>query len=86
MVLEDLQEENVLVRSEASQSSKVVVDVGSTVSRELLFAGSHAIHHFAIIAVLMRAQGRTVSYDFGKAPSTLTYMRCVSGEAGVCAK
>lgn len=83
--LEGVQDEHIRIRSEASQSAQVVVNVGSTVSRELLFAGSHAIHHFAIIAVLMRAQGRDVSDDFGRAPSTLTYMRRMDSGQGVCA-
>lgn len=45
----------------------------STAGRELQFLRSHAIHHFALIALLLRAIGLPVEPDFGVAPSTLRY-------------
>lgn len=45
----------------------------STVSRELQFLVSHTVHHFAVIALLLRGHGREPGADFGVAPSTLKY-------------
>lgn len=43
----------------------------SSVMRELQFLLSHTIHHYAIIAVMMRFQGIEPGREFGVAPSTL---------------
>lgn len=45
----------------------------STVNRELLFLLSHTIHHYALIALLLRQGGIDVPADFGFAPSTLEH-------------
>jgi uncharacterized damage-inducible protein DinB len=47
----------------------------STVGRELQFLVSHTVHHYALIAVLLRLHGLEPSEDFGCAPSTLRYQR-----------
>ena len=44
--------------------------VRSTVGRELAFVASHTIHHFAIVALLLRDMGIGVPPRFGYAPST----------------
>lgn len=44
--------------------------VRSTVARELAFVASHTVHHFAIIALLLREMGVSVPPRFGYAPST----------------
>lgn len=49
----------------------------SSLARELAFVHSHAVHHFAIIAMLLRAAGRPPNPEFGVAPSTLRYRRAV---------
>ena len=46
---------------------------GSTVLRELQFLISHTVHHFALIAMILRDQGLSVPEGFGVAPSTLKY-------------
>ncbi len=46
---------------------------GSTVFRELQFLISHTVHHFALIAMILRDQGLPVSEGFGVAPSTLKF-------------
>ncbi len=46
----------------------------STVSRELQYLQSHTIHHFALISMILRSQGRRPADDFGVAPSTLQYL------------
>ena len=47
--------------------------IDSTPERELQFLASHTIHHYAIIALLMRIQGKEAPPEFGIAPSTLAY-------------
>jgi uncharacterized damage-inducible protein DinB len=47
----------------------------STVGRELQFLVSHTVHHYALIAVLLRLHGLEPSDEFGCAPSTLRYQR-----------
>ena len=49
--------------------------VPTTVARELCYLLDHAIHHYAVIAVVLRAQGVRVEREFGVAPSTLRYWR-----------
>ena len=45
----------------------------SSIGRELQVLSSHTIHHFALIAMTLRAHGVSVAPDFGMAPSTLRY-------------
>lgn len=47
----------------------------STLGRELQFLISHTVHHYAILAMILRAAGLTLDRDFGVAPSTLKYER-----------
>ena len=47
----------------------------STVERELQFLKFHAVHHFAIIAMILRVQGFEPPEDFGFAASTLQYLK-----------
>jgi hypothetical protein len=47
--------------------------VTSTLGRELESAASHTIHHYAVIALLLRARGIATPGDFGVAPSTLRH-------------
>ena len=46
----------------------------STVERELQFLRFHTVHHFAIIAMILKIQGIETPKDFGFAPSTLAYL------------
>ncbi|MGH8595242.1 MAG: hypothetical protein ACREXT_01140 [Gammaproteobacteria bacterium] len=43
----------------------------SCIGRELQFLLSHTVHHFALVAMLLRLQGFEPAADFGVAPSTL---------------
>lgn len=45
----------------------------SSVGRELQFLVSHTVHHYAVIAVLLRVRGFEPGRDFGVAPSTLKH-------------
>lgn len=47
----------------------------STVERELQFLKFHVVHHFAIIAMILKFQGFVTPEDFGVAPSTLQFLR-----------
>jgi uncharacterized damage-inducible protein DinB len=73
--LPTLVDQAVRVRSEISPHAQQMEEVGSTLKRELLFVTSHAVHHFALIAMLLRLQGMVVPADFGVAPATLTHQR-----------
>jgi len=57
---------------------KEVAVVDTTLARELVFAGSHAIHHFAMIQQISKAQKLVMPEQFGIAPATATYMRDTS--------
>lgn len=46
---------------------------GSTVRRELQFLISHTVHHYALIAMILRLQHIDPGVGFGVAPSTLRY-------------
>lgn len=45
----------------------------STVARELQFLISHTVHHYALIAFVLRHEGVSVPAGFGVSPSTLEY-------------
>ncbi len=47
----------------------------STIGRELQFLMSHTVHHYAVIAIILKIQGFDCDQDFGVAPSTLKYQR-----------
>ena len=53
----------------------------SSVSRELQVLSSHTVHHFALIAVTLRAHGVHMDPDFGMAPSTLRHLASQAREA-----
>jgi hypothetical protein len=46
---------------------------GSSVVRELEFLRSHTIHHYSLIAILLRFEGIEPGVEFGVAPSTLRH-------------
>ena len=45
----------------------------SSVGRELQALSSHTIHHFALVAITLKALEHPLDRDFGTAPSTLRY-------------
>ena len=47
----------------------------SSVARELQFLAGHTIHHYALIAVILRLENKEPAEGFGVAPSTLKYLR-----------
>lgn len=48
---------------------------GSTPLRELLFVAGHAVHHYALLRLVLRARGLTLPEDIGKAAATIRYER-----------
>ncbi len=52
----------------------------STIERELASLLSHTIHHYALVALILRAQGFECEAQFGVAPATLDYWK----RSGVC--
>ena len=47
----------------------------SSVDRDLQYLQAHTIHHYALIALILRLQGHEPGADFGVAPSTLRYRK-----------
>ena len=65
----------VWVRIEDSAGSRISEPfLASSVGRELQVLSSHTIHHFALMAMTLRALGVPIDSDFGMAPSTLRYL------------
>lgn len=73
-----------LSRQDAERQVEVKVDTAawddpslhwniSSVGRELQFLLSHTVHHYALIALVLRQQGFEPGSDFGVAPSTLEF-------------
>jgi len=72
------------LRVRADAPPELARDAGwsdSTVGRELVFGVSHTIHHFALIAMILRSLGGEPPEGFGVAPSTLYHWK----EVGRCA-
>ena len=64
---------NLPVKVLAADSSPDGNVISSTVGRELQYLLDHTIHHYAIIAIILKAQNIPVPEEFGVAPSTLKY-------------
>lgn len=54
----------------------------SSLLRELQMLSGHTVHHFALIAVLLRARGIEPEAGFGIAPSTLSFERQCAPKTG----
>lgn len=54
----------------------------STVARELQYLLGHTIHHYALVALMLRLRGFEPGAEFGVAPSTLKHWR----ESAPCAR
>jgi hypothetical protein len=61
------------VRSKVNYEVDAAPLIGSTVGREFMYAVAHAIHHYALIAVMCGIFDVRVPAGFGVAPSTLKY-------------
>jgi hypothetical protein len=68
-------EQSVVLSTEVSITTKKIQLVKTSVARELIFASSHAVHHYAIIAQIVHHQQKQPPTNFGIAPATATYLR-----------
>lgn len=67
------------VRCGITYGEKDAGAASSTLGRELMFCISHAIHHYAIIALILRSEDQTVPEGFGVAPSTVRHRLQLAG-------
>lgn len=49
--------------------------VESTLEREMMFLASHCVHHYALVALVLKRRGVRPSPEFGVAVSTLRFSR-----------
>lgn len=70
--------QDIMLTTEVSISECVVQQVPSSLARELIFVGSHAVHHFAMIKQISNMQQLALPNNFGIAPSTATHLRKVA--------
>lgn len=68
-------EKTVMVHSNVGIGTDNVMTVTSTFGREVMFACSHAIHHYATMKMIHQGLGGESSEQFGLAPSTASYLR-----------
>jgi hypothetical protein len=61
--------------TEISVHEQKVQSVPTSLARELVFTGSHAVHHYAMIAQIAQQQKMVLPSSFGIAPATATYLR-----------
>lgn len=73
-------QQKIQLSTEISVERKLVEIVDTTLARELIFSGSHAIHHFAMIDQISKAQKRSTPDKFGIAPATATFLRDVEAD------
>lgn len=71
-------EQSVLVQADIGIGSSKVVQVPSTMGRELMFCCSHAIHHYSSLKSIYQALGGQLTDSFGLAPSTASYQRSLA--------
>jgi hypothetical protein len=71
-----------LVSPEDTEPGAAGAWCASTIARELQFLLSHTVHHYALIALILRLQGFEPGEEFGVAPSTLAHWR----REAVCAR
>lgn len=68
-------QQSISLKSEVTLSDSCSVIVESSLIRELIFVGSHAVHHYALINVIAKLQGVVLSGSLGIAPATATFLR-----------
>ena len=66
---------NTNISTEVSVSDKVTASFSSTVGREICFVSLHLTHHLALMAVIAKFLGHSVSQNLGVAPTTATFLR-----------
>lgn len=64
----------VMVTSEIDVTRTQSTTCQSTLERELVFASSHAIHHYALVRIMCAMQNKTIPEFFGYAPATISHI------------
>lgn len=59
--------------NEGDDAPEISLTSQSSLVRELQYLSSHTIHHYAIIAMILKVLGISTPYEFGVAPSTISY-------------
>jgi hypothetical protein len=62
-------------RTRISYAGSGSCSAASTVGREIMYAVSHAIHHYALIGLICGMRKIPLAEDFGVAPSTIAYQK-----------
>jgi len=65
----------ITLSTEISITNKKTQTMQTSIARELVFVGSHAVHHFAMITQISTAQKKPLPLSFGLAPATATFLR-----------
>ncbi len=68
-------ERAISTRCQTSYSEAAASSASSTFGRELMYAVAHAVHHYALIAMICRFRKIPVPQNFGIAPSTLQFQK-----------
>ena len=71
-----------MVCAEDADASNAGAWCASTLARELQFLLSHTVHHYALVALILRLQGFEPGEEFGVAPSTLAHWK----QEALCAR
>ena len=65
-------------RTKMSYAASGACAASSTVGREIMYAVSHAIHHYALIGMICDMRRMPAPRDFGVAPSTIDHQKTVA--------
>ncbi len=68
-------QQTIKLSTEISVTDKQVAIVDTSLAREIIFTGSHAVHHLATIKHIAQAQEIEVEGSLGIAPATATFLR-----------
>lgn len=71
---DDILDTPIKVTTEVDVSRTHSTTCQSTLERELVFASSHAIHHYALIRIMCSMQNKVIPEFFGYAPATITHI------------
>lgn len=68
-------DEDILVNADIGVGESNIIQLKSSLGRELMFSCSHAIHHYAVMKLVFQKLGGRADSQFGISPSTATFMR-----------
>lgn len=71
-------ERPIQARYKISYAASGTCSAPSTVGREIMYAVSHAIHHYALIGMICDMREIAVPQDFGVAPSTIDHQTTIA--------